>query len=135
MHLASWPAADLSLIDAELSAQMALARRLVELGRSARSGASVRTRQPLRRALIGAAGFDRLPAELRSLVAAELNVSELSNWSSEAGELVDYAVKPNFRNLGRRFGRADARGGRRHRGRPGRGHRRRGAGGPDCCGR
>ena len=78
VHLASWPAADLSLIDVELSAQMALARRLVELGRSARSGASVRTRQPLRRALIGAAGFESLPAELRSLVAAELNVDELS---------------------------------------------------------
>jgi len=54
VHLASWPAVDTTLIDQELSGQMALARRLVELGRSARSGASVRTRQPLRRALIGA---------------------------------------------------------------------------------
>ena len=82
--------------------QMALARRLVELGRSARSGASVRTRQPLRRALIGAPGFDALPDELRSLIAAELNVASLSVLS---GELVDYVVKPNFRALGRRFGR------------------------------
>ena len=81
---------------------MALARRLVDLGRSARSGASVRTRQPLRRALIGAAGFDALPGELRSLIAAELNVASLSVLS---GELVDYVVKPNFRILGRRFGR------------------------------
>jgi isoleucyl-tRNA synthetase len=104
VHLASWPAADLALIDVELSAQMALARRLVELGRSARSGASVRTRQPLRRALIGAAGFEALPAELRSLVAAELNVNELSALDGSGGELVDYAIKPNFRNLGRRFG-------------------------------
>ena len=104
VHLASWPAAGLSLIDVELSTQMALARRLVELGRSARAGASVRTRQPLRRALIGAAGFESLPAELRSLVAAELNVSELSTLDGSGGELVDYAVKPNFRNLGRRFG-------------------------------
>jgi isoleucyl-tRNA synthetase len=102
VHLASWPAFDAALIDAELSAQMALARRLVELGRSARSAASVRTRQPLRRALIGAPGFDALPDELRSLIAAELNVASLSVLS---GELVDYAVKPNFRALGRRFGR------------------------------
>jgi isoleucyl-tRNA synthetase len=102
VHLASWPAFDAALIDAELSAQMALARRLVELGRSARSGASVRTRQPLRRALIGAPGFDALPDELRSLIAAELNVASLSVLS---GELVDYVVKPNFRALGRRFGR------------------------------
>src|SRR5439155_1749810 len=86
---------------ADLSAQMALARRLVELGRSARSRVPVRTRQPLRRALIGAPGFEDLPAELQSLVATELNVAELSTLS---GELVDYAVKPNFRVLGRRFG-------------------------------
>jgi isoleucyl-tRNA synthetase len=102
VHLASWPSFDGSLVDSELSEQMALARRLVELGRSARSGASVRTRQPLRRALIGAAGFDGLPDELGSLIAAELNVASLSVLS---GELVDYVVKPNFRALGRRFAR------------------------------
>ncbi len=104
VHLASWPSSDGALIDPALSAQMALARRLVELGRSARSGASVRTRQPLREALIGAAGFSELPSELRSLIAAELNVSSLAVLGASAGELVDYAVKPNFRALGRRFG-------------------------------
>jgi len=91
------------VIDPALSEQMALVRRLVELGRSARSGASVRTRQPLRRALIGAAGFSDLPGELRAEIAAELNVAELEILGG-AGELVDYAVKPNFRALGRRFG-------------------------------
>jgi isoleucyl-tRNA synthetase len=104
VHLAPWPSFDASLIDSDLSAQMALARRLVELGRAARSGASVRTRQPLREALIGAAGFSELPSELRSLIAAELNVASLSSLGAEAGALVDYAVKPNFRSLGRRFG-------------------------------
>ena len=42
-----WPTADTRLIDERLSAQMALARRLVELGRSARAAAVVRVRQPL----------------------------------------------------------------------------------------
>jgi isoleucyl-tRNA synthetase len=101
VHLASWPAFDASVIDPVLSEQMALVRRLVELGRSARSGASIRTRQPLRRALIGAAGFSELPGELRAQIAAELNVSGLEVLG---GELVDYTVKPNFRALGRRFG-------------------------------
>jgi isoleucyl-tRNA synthetase len=107
VHLASWPAADPALIDPVLSAQMALARRLVELGRSARSGASVRTRQPLSRALIGAPGFADLPDELAGQIAAELNVASLDvlGGSSDPGELVDYEVKPNFRSLGRRFGR------------------------------
>jgi isoleucyl-tRNA synthetase len=101
VHLASWPVFDASVIDPVLSGQMALVRRLVELGRSARSGASVRTRQPLRRALIGAAGFGSLAGELRAQIAAELNVAELEVLG---GDLVDYAVKPNFRALGRRFG-------------------------------
>jgi isoleucyl-tRNA synthetase len=103
VHLASWPAADESLVDLTLSEQMRLVRRLVELGRSARAGASVRTRQPLSRALIGAAGFAALPDELRAEIAAELNVSRLEVLD---GELVDYSVKPNFRALGRRFGAA-----------------------------
>ncbi len=103
VHLASWPLSDPSLIDPELLSQMALVRRLVELGRSARSGASVRLRQPLRRALIGAPGFEGLPAELRAEIAAELNVAGLDVLGG-TGELVDYAVKPNFRSLGRRFG-------------------------------
>jgi isoleucyl-tRNA synthetase len=101
VHLASWPSFDPALIDPRLSVRMALVRRLVELGRSARSGASVRTRQPLSRALIGASGFEDLPEELRAQIAAELNVAELDVLS---GGLVDYAVKPNFRSLGRRFG-------------------------------
>ncbi len=107
VHLASWPVADPALIDPVLSAQMALTRRLVELGRSARSGASVRTRQPLSRALIGAPGFADLPDELAGQIAAELNVASLGvlGDSSGPGELVDYEVKPNFRSLGRRFGR------------------------------
>jgi isoleucyl-tRNA synthetase len=104
VHLSSWPAHDVSLIDDALSEQMALARRLVELGRSARSAASVRTRQPLSRALVGAAGFSSLPAALRALVAEELNVHALEPLAAAGGSLVSYTVKPQFRSLGRRFG-------------------------------
>ena len=103
-HLAAWPSSDETLIDAPLSAQMALARRLVELGRSARSAASVRTRQPLARALVGAAGFAALPGELRDLIADELNVHAVESLDAAGGELVSHTVKPEFRALGRRFG-------------------------------
>jgi isoleucyl-tRNA synthetase len=104
VHLATWPTWDADLIDPSLSAQMALARRLVELGRSARSAASVRTRQPLGRALVGAAGFAALPAELRDLIAEELNVHEVEPLDAVGRELVTYTVKPEFRALGKRFG-------------------------------
>ncbi|MBV9792293.1 MAG: class I tRNA ligase family protein, partial [Actinobacteria bacterium] len=105
VHLARWPEADPALIDEELSAEMALARRLVELGRSARATATVKTRQPLARALVGAPGFGSLPGELRAQVAEELNVHTLEPLATVGGDLVDYTVKPNFRTLGRRFGK------------------------------
>ena len=105
VHLCEWPRADSSLIDSKLIADMALARRLVELGRSARASASVKTRQPLARALAGAAGFESLPPALRDLVAQELNVRTLDPLAAVDVDLIDYAVKPNFRSLGARFGK------------------------------
>jgi isoleucyl-tRNA synthetase len=105
VHLSDWPLADTSLIDEGLSASMALTRQLVELGRSARAAASVAVRQPLARAVAGAAGFGGLPDELRAQIAQELNVHSLEPLSSVGGDLVDYVVKPSFRALGRRFGK------------------------------
>ena len=104
MHLAAWPAADEALIDAGLAGQMSLVRRLVELGRSARSAAGVKVRQPLGRALVSAPGFGSLPAELLAEIAAELNVREVAELGGADGELVTHTVRPNFRELGRRFG-------------------------------
>jgi isoleucyl-tRNA synthetase len=104
VHLTSWPEPAQGLVDRPLSAQMALARRLVELGRSARAAASLGIRQPLPRALVGAAEFAELPAGLRAQVASELNVRDLDALSTVADDLVDHVVKPNFRALGRRFG-------------------------------
>jgi isoleucyl-tRNA synthetase len=104
VHLASWPSYDSTAVDEQLSEGVALARRLVELGRAARADAKVRTRQPLRRALVPSAAWDRLGDELRAEIAEELNVGSIEPLSS-AGELVDHAAKGNFRALGRRFGK------------------------------
>jgi len=104
VHLAAWPVADASLVDETLSEQVALVRRLVELGRAARADAKMKTRQPLAQALISAPGWTSLPEELRDQVRDELNVVTLASLS-DAGELVELSVKPNFRELGRRFGK------------------------------
>ncbi|HEY3955480.1 MAG TPA: isoleucine--tRNA ligase [Streptosporangiaceae bacterium] len=104
VHLARWPVADESLVDERLSADMALVRRLVELGRSARAASSVRTRQPLGRGLVSAPGFAALPAELVGLLADELNVRAMDVLTGDGNDLVDYHVKPNFRALGPRYG-------------------------------
>ncbi len=104
VHLAAWPKTDPALIDAELADQMSLVRRLVELGRSARASAVVKTRQPLARALLAAPGLDALSGDLTAQIAEELNVKELAALDRDGDELVRYFVKPNFRALGKRFG-------------------------------
>ncbi|GAB2608011.1 isoleucine--tRNA ligase [Streptomyces capparidis] len=105
VHLATWPEADRSLISPELSRDMALVRRLVELGRATRADSGVKTRQPLSRALIAASGFEGLGPELRAQIADELNVAELASLSEVGGSLVDTSAKANFRALGKRFGK------------------------------
>ncbi|MFD5752628.1 isoleucine--tRNA ligase [Streptomyces sp. NPDC127033] len=105
VHLATWPEADLSVIDPTLSRQMALVRRLVELGRATRAESGVKTRQPLSRALIAATGFEALSPELRAQITEELNVSALATLSEVGGSLVDTTAKANFRALGKRFGK------------------------------
>ncbi len=109
VHLASWPEYDERDVDEELSAAVALARRLVELGRAARADAKVRTRQPLRRALVGTAAWSALSGELRAEVADELNIGALEPLSSAGADLVDHAAKGNFRALGKRFGKQTPR--------------------------
>lgn len=104
VHLADWPMADAAAVDVGLNAGMALARRLVELGRSARSDARVKTRQPLRRLLVSSVAHGRLGEELLAEIAAELNVGTVEPFGS-AGDLVDHSAKGNFRALGKRFGK------------------------------
>ena len=103
VHLSSWPTADLSLVDGDLARGMHTARRLVELGRAARAEAKVRTRQPLRRALVAGSAYDLLGPELRAEVATELNLGDLEPLGAAGGDLVDVSAKGNFRELGRRF--------------------------------
>jgi isoleucyl-tRNA synthetase len=105
VHLASWPVADEAALDPALSEQMRLVRRLVELGRATRAESGVKTRQPLSRALVAAAGFGELSAELRAQIAEELNVATLASLSEVGGSLVDTSAKANFRALGKRFGK------------------------------
>ncbi|WP_448317680.1 isoleucine--tRNA ligase [Streptomyces sp. CO7] len=105
VHLSAWPEADLDAVDAELSQQMTLVRRLVELGRATRAESGVKTRQPLSRALVAVSGFERLGEEMRAQITEELNVAALASLSEVGGSLVDTTVKANFRALGKRFGK------------------------------
>ena len=105
VHLRDFPQPDPALADPQLEAAMEAVRLTVELGRTARAQAKVKVRQPLRRAVIVANEAEREAISARAdLVTAELNVKEL-DFVSEEAELVSYAVKPNYRALGPRFGK------------------------------
>ena len=104
VHLADFPTVDTSAIDLQLSKDVALTRRLVELGRAARAQSQVKIRQPLSRALIAASGWKSLSPELRDQIADELNVEHLDDLASAGSELVDISIKANFRSLGAKFG-------------------------------
>ncbi len=106
VHLRDFPEPDGELTDGELEAGVEAAMRAVELGRAARAQAKIKVRQPLRKAVIVATEAERAEIErLAEIVAAELNVKELE-FVSEQAELVTHQVKPNYRTLGPRFGKA-----------------------------
>jgi isoleucyl-tRNA synthetase len=102
VHLAPWPHLPADLVEPGLAEKMDLVRRIVELGRAARAGSGVRTRQPLPRAVVGAAAYGQLTDELRAQIAEELNVVDVQ---VATADVTDITVKPNFRALGRRFGK------------------------------
>ena len=103
VHLTDFPAAGER--DHELEQAMAVARETVRLGLAARGQARVKIRQPLRVAVVVATGSERMAIErLQAVVREELNVREL-RFVSEADELGEVEVKPNYRALGPRFGK------------------------------
>ena len=104
VHLTDFPIADKSLINIELNSQVALTRRLVELGRACRSESAIKIRQPLSRALISASGWSALPVDMKEQIADELNVVHLADIADADGDLVDISIKANFKSLGAKYG-------------------------------
>jgi isoleucyl-tRNA synthetase len=104
VHLADFPVANKKMIDENLSTSVALSRRLVELGRSARAESGVKIRQPLSRALVSAPGWAKISEEIKTHIAEELNILKLDGIHVAEADLVDVSVKANFRTLGTKFG-------------------------------
>jgi len=99
VHLAPWP--EPVEPDRELLAEIAEVRRVVELGRQARSASQLKLRQPLRR-LVVAGASDRTHAHTDE-IAEELRVKGVEFGEVEASEL---RVKPNLPVLGPKLGPA-----------------------------
>ena len=97
VFLAGWPEA--GEVDRELLGEIADVRRIVELGRQARSGSGLKLRQPLRRLVFHGA---TLPGDHLGEVREELRVKEVEQGEVEAQELV---VRPNLPVLGPKLGK------------------------------
>jgi isoleucyl-tRNA synthetase len=115
VHLAPFKRERPDAIDVDLERAMSHIRTLATLGRAAREEAGVKVRQPLSRmvcvvplpgVVYGGAGAraESLLEELSPLLAAELNIKKI-DFISSAANLVTLKAKPNFRSLGKKFGK------------------------------
>jgi isoleucyl-tRNA synthetase len=105
VHLADWPAQG-GRRDEDLETAMAAALEATTLGRSARKEAKLKVRQPLQEAVIACPpSTARVLQALSGIVAEELNVRAV-RFVTDAGGLVEVSLKPNYRTLGPRMGKA-----------------------------
>jgi isoleucyl-tRNA synthetase len=107
VHLAQWPSEELAgHRDVGLEGAMATAQRAVELVRTLRAQAGIRTRQPLARLWIAIPRGDRPELDaLLELVAEEVNVHEVVRIDDESA-LIERRVKPLLPKIGRKLGPA-----------------------------
>ena len=108
VHLQDYPQADRTLVDEDLERDMAAAQLIVQLGRSLRQEASLKTRQPLGRLVLHSLDdrAARLLADARlcGYIRDELNVKALEA-VDDPTRVAHLAAKANFRALGPRFGK------------------------------
>ena len=102
-HTEPFPTADPALVDEDLERHMADVRSLSTLARAAREAVRIRVRQPLGRMLAVVPGAPP-PGGVLALLADEINVKRVECAASREG-LVTLAARPDFRALGKRFGK------------------------------
>ena len=99
VFLAGWPESSSDAIEAELLATMGATRRVVELGRAARSSAGVKLRQPLPRLVVE--GGEEAEAHSQ-LIEAELRVRAVAFAEIEGSSV---RAKPDLPSLGPKLGK------------------------------
>src|SRR5690606_21059903 len=103
VHLADFPIADETLIDAELERDMESSKVLVELARNVRNETSIKTRQPLSELIVSLDREFEL-ASYEDIIKDEINVKQITVQNSDSG-FVDFTLKLNLKVAGRKFGK------------------------------
>ena len=105
LHMMPYPRCDEAAIDPGLEESMALAEKIVSLGRAARTRKNLKVRQPLARMIVAIPGrnaFERLEAYL-PIIRDELNIKEVVA-AEDLDRYVTYSAKLNFKTAGPRLG-------------------------------
>ena len=105
VHLAPFVRAGATEPDVALEIVMTSIRTLATLGRAAREQAKINVRQPLSRMVcVAPAAQEGALQALLPVLAAELNIKHIE-LATSGDALVTLEAKPNFRALGKKFGK------------------------------
>ncbi|WP_299243686.1 isoleucine--tRNA ligase [uncultured Aquimarina sp.] len=106
VHLAHFPEYDNSFVDKALEHKMQKAQSVCSLVLSLRQKEKIKVRQPLQRIMIPVLNeVDKAEInDIADLIKSEVNVKEIELLDDASGILVKQ-IKPNFKNLGPRFGK------------------------------
>lgn len=103
VHLTNYPVHQEDLINEQLESEMQTVIDLVSLGRAARNSCQIKVRQTLNSIYVPEA-VKPLIQRMESLIKEEINIKEI-NYIRKKDHFVEYEIKPNFKNMGPRFGK------------------------------
>ena len=103
VHTSDFPKYEMDKINPEIERKMDLVRDLISSGRYVREEAKIKVRQPLSEALLDSKN-ESIIGNLSDLIKEELNVKEIK-YVSNLNEYMNFTVKPNFKLVGRIFGK------------------------------
>jgi isoleucyl-tRNA synthetase len=108
VHLADYPKWNAAFIDKDLEEKMALAQKISSMVLGLRRKVNIKVRQPLNKISIPAVNFDQKDKieTMRDIILPEVNVKEMDILLEEKNSIIVKKVKPNFKALGPRFGKA-----------------------------
>ncbi|WP_409342198.1 isoleucine--tRNA ligase [Paenibacillus sp. MBLB4367] len=103
VHLADYPEANASVIDATLESDMETARQIVELARNIRNETGIKTRQPLSALLVSLDRSFNL-SRFEDIIKDEINVKAIRPVEGDSG-FVDFSLKLNLKVAGKKYGK------------------------------
>ena len=103
VHTSDFPKYEIDKINIEIERKMDLVRDLISSGRYVREETKIKVRQPLSEALLDSKN-ESIIGNLSDLIKEELNVKEIK-YVSNLNEYMNFTVKPNFKLVGRIFGK------------------------------